>query len=213
MYIKVNLMKLLKNIITLVVLTLAVIGFMSIGGMDFVKKVFSNVSWFNKSQETVMEKANKIANFSNINQEEYEISKTANIMGYKAVVAEHNASKQKFIVIDSDKEPLLTKQDFDSGNIDNKIQTLNKKLKKQFVHFDNIKIIKKSTMQTMGQTVPYVKLEAEPRNMYGVKKVTGIVGVVGEGENAKTLVAFNTDNKYSQIITDQFFKDVKIAGK
>ena len=84
-------MKLLKNIITLVVLTLAVIGFMSIGGMDFVKKVFSNVSWFNKSQETVMEKANKIANFSNINQEEYEISKTANIMGYKAVVAEHNA--------------------------------------------------------------------------------------------------------------------------
>ena len=213
MYIKVNLMKLLKNIITLVILTLAVIGFMSIGGMDFVKKVFSNVSWFNKSQETVMEKANKIANFSNINQEEYEISKTANIMGYKAVVAEHNASKQKFIVIDSDKEPLLTKQDFDSGNIDNKIQTLNKKLKKQFVHFDNIKIIKKSTMQTMGQTVPYVKLEAEPRNMYGVKKVTGIVGVVGEGENAKTLVAFNTDNKYSQIITDQFFKDVKIAGK
>ena len=213
MYIKVNLMKLLKNIITLVILTLAVIGFMSIGGMDFVKKVFSNVSWFNKSQETVMEKANKIANFSNINQEEYEISKTANIMGYKAVVAEHNASKQKFIVIDSDKEPLLTKQDFDSGNIDNKIQILNKKLKKQFVHFDNIKIIKKSTMQTMGQTVPYVKLEAEPRNMYGVKKVTGIVGVVGEGENAKTLVAFNTDNKYSQIITDQFFKDVKIAGK
>ena len=206
-------MKLLKNIITLVILTLAVIGFMSIGGMDFVKKVFSNVSWFNKSQETVMEKANKIANFSNINQEEYEISKTANIMGYKAVVAEHNASKQKFIVIDSDKEPLLTKQDFDSGNIDNKIQILNKKLKKQFVHFDNIKIIKKSTMQTMGQTVPYVKLEAEPRNMYGVKKVTGIVGVVGEGENAKTLVAFNTDNKYSQIITDQFFKDVKIAGK
>ncbi len=203
-------MKLLKNIITLVVLTLAVIGFMSIGGMDFVKKVFSNVSWFNKSQETVMEKANKIANFSNINQEEYEISKTANIMGYKAVVAEHNASKQKFIVIDSDKEPHLTKQDFDSGNIDNKIQTLNKKLKKQFVHFDNIKIIKKSTMQTMGQTVPYVKLEAEPRNMYGVKKVTGIVGVVGEGENAKTLIAFNTDNKYSQIITDQFFKDVKI---
>ena len=206
-------MKLLKNIITLVILTLAVIGFMSIGGMDYVKKVFSNVSWFNKSQETVMEKANKIANFSNINQEEYEISKTANIMGYKAVVAEHNASKQKFIVIDSDKEPLLTKQDFDSGNIDNKIQTLNKKLKKQFVHFDNIKIIKKSAMQTMGQTVPYVKLEAEPRNMYGVKKVTGIVGVVGEGENAKTLIAFNTDNKYSQIITDQFFKDVKIAGK
>ena len=99
-------MKLIKNIITLIILTLAVIGFMSIGGMDMLKKPFSNFGWFNKSQETLMDKANKIANFSNINQEEYEISKTANVMGYKAVVAEHNASGQKFIVIDSGKEPL-----------------------------------------------------------------------------------------------------------
>ena len=206
-------MKLIKNIITLIILTLAVIGFMSIGGMDMLKKPFSNFGWFNKSQETLMDKANKIANFSNINQEEYEISKTANVMGYKAVVAEHNASGQKFIVIDSGKEPLLTKQDFESGNVDNKIQELNKKLKKQFVRFENIKIVKKSTMQAMGQTVPYVKLEAEPQNMYGVKKITGIVGAAGEGENAETLIAFNTDNKYSQIITDQFFKDVKPARK
>ena len=206
-------MKLIKNIITLIILTLAVIGFMSIGGVDMLKKTFSNFGWFNKSQETLIEKANKIANFSNINQEEYEISKTANIMGYKAVVAEHNASGQKFIVIDSGKEPLLTKHDFESGNIDNKIQTLNKKLQKQFVRFENVKIVKKDKMQTMGQTIPYVKLEAEPQNMYGVKKITGIVGAVGEGENAKTLVAFNTGNKYSQIISDQFFKDVKSTEK
>ena len=202
-------MKLIKNLFTLIILTLAVIGFMSIGGVDLVKKGFSHFGWFNKSQETLMDKANKIANFSDINKEEFEISKTANIMGYKAVVAEHNASGQKFIVIDSGKEPLLTKQDFETDNVDNKIQNLNKKLKKQFVHFDNVKVLKKSTMQTMGQTVPYVKLEAEPQNMYGVKKVTGIVGAVGEGEHSKTLVAFNTGNKYSQIITDQFFKDVK----
>ena len=206
-------MKLIKNIITLIILTLAVIGFMSIGGMDMLKKTFSNFGWFNKSQETLMDKANKIANFSNINKEEYEISKTANIMGYKAVVAEHNASGQKFILIDSSKDPLLTKQDFESGNVDTKIQTLNKKLKKQFIHIENIKILKKSTMRAMGQTVPYVKLEAEPQNMYGIKKITGIMGAVGEGEKAETIIAFNTDNKYSQIITDQFFKDVKPAGK
>lgn len=206
-------MKLIKNVITLIILTLAVIGFMSIGGMDMLKKTFSNLGWFNKSQETLIEKANKIANFSNINQEEYEISKTANIMGYKAVLAEHNASGQKFIVIDSGKEPLLTKNDFETGNIDTKIQTLNKKLQKQFVHVENIKIVKKSTMQAMGQTTPYVKIEAEPQNMYGVKKITGIVGAIGEGEKAKTFIAFNTGNKYSQIITDQFFKDVKPAEK
>ena len=206
-------MNFIKNIIKITILVLAIIGFMSIGGMDLLKKTFSNIGWFNKSQETIMDKANKIANFSDINKEEFEISKTANVMGYKAVIAEHNEKKKKFIILDSGKEPLLTKQDIESDKIDEKIQKINKKIKKQFIHFDNVKVVKKSTMQTMGQTVPYVKIEAEPQNMPGVKKVTGIVSVVGEGDNSKLLFSFNTDNKYSQIITDQFFKDVKNVSK
>ena len=206
-------MKFIKNLITLIVMTFAVIGFMSIGGVDFMKNLFTNFGRFNKSQETLMDKANKIADFSNINKEEYEVSKAVNYMGYKTVIAEHNASGQKFIVIDSSKDPLLTKQDFETGNVDNKIQTLNKMLKKQNIYLYSIKIIKKSAMQTMEQTVPYVKLEAEPKNLYGIKKITGIIGAAGEGKNTKILVSFNKDDKYSQIITDQFFKDVKPAGK
>lgn len=206
-------MGLIKNIVKVLILTLAIIGFLSIGGMDLLKKAFSGISLFNKSEETLMDKANKIADFSGINKEEYEISKTANVMGYKAVIAEHNASGQKFIVLDSGKEPLLTKEDLESDNIDTKINNINKKLKKQFINFENIKIIKKSTMKTMEETVPYVKIEAEPQNMYGVKKITGIVSAVGENEKSKLLFSFNTDNKYSQIITEQFFKDVKIAEK
>lgn len=197
------------NTIKLIILVLAVIGFMSIGGVDFLKNVFSNWHGFGTSQETLMEKANKIADFSNINKEEYEISKTANIMGYKAVVAEHNASGQKFVVLDSDKEPLLTKEDFKTGAVDKKIENLHKKLEKQFIHLENVQITKKSSMQAMGQKVPYVKIEAEPTNMPGVKKVTGIVGVAQKDKNTNLILSFNTDNKYSQIITEQFFKDVK----
>ena len=197
------------NLIKIVILVLAIIGFMAIGGMDFLKNTFSNFHWFNGSQETLMEKANKIADFSNINLEEYEISKTANVMGYKAVVAEHNASGQKFIVMDSNKEPLLTKQDFETGKVDEKIEKLHKKLEKQFVHLDNVEIKKRSSMQGMNQTVPYVKIEAEPTNMPTVKKVTGIVGAAEKDGKSYVILAFNTDNKYSQIITEQFFKDVK----
>ena len=200
---------LISNIFKLTILTLAIIGFMSIGGMDYLKTVFSNTNLFNKSQETLMEKANKIANFSNINKEEYEISKTANIMGYKAVVAEHNASGQKFVILDSGKEPLLTKQDFENGNVDIKIEQLNKKLKKQFIHLNNVKVLKKSNMFVMGQNVPYVKIEAEPKNMPAIKKITGIVAVADNNKKENVLLAFNTDGKYSQIITEQFFKDVK----
>ena len=199
----------ISNIFKLTILTLAVIGFMSIGGMDFLKNTFSNIPFFKNSPETLMEKANKIADFSNINKEEYEISKTANMMGYKAVVAEHNASGQKFIILEPGKEKLLTKQDFENGQIDEKIKNLHKKIEKQFIHIKNVQVVKKSSMKTMNQTVPYAKIEAEPVNMPGVKKITGIIGVAAKNDKENIILSFNTDGKYSQIITEQFFKDVK----
>ena len=82
-------------------------------------------------------------------------------------------------------------------------------MKKQFIHLDNVKIIKKSNMYVMGQTAPYVKIEAEPKNMPAVKKITGIVAVAQNKEKENVLISFNTDGKYSQIIAEQFFKDVK----
>ena len=199
----------LSNIIKLVIFTLAVIGFLSLGGGDFIRTHFKDFHLFKKSQETLMDKANKIADFKNINREEYEITKTANFMGYKAVIAEHNASGQRFFVVDSGKESLLTKSDFENGKIDEKVNELTKKLEKQFIHLDDVKIIKKASMQGMGQTIPYVKIEAVPKNMPAVKKVVGIVGVYDKDGKSNVILAVNTDNKYSQIITEQFFKDVK----
>ena len=197
------------NIIKLVVLTLAVIGFLAIGGGDFIKTHFKDFHLFKKSQETLMDKANKIADFSNINNEEYEISKTANFMGYKVVIAEHNASGQRFIVLEPGDESLISKSDFSDGKIDSKIQDLTKKLEKQFIHLDDVTITKKSTMYGVGQTIPYAKIEATPTNMPTVKKVTGIVGVFEKDGKSDVILAVNTDGKYSQIISEQFFKDVK----
>ena len=42
-----------------------------------------------------------------------------------------------------------------------------------------------------------------------IKKITGIVAVADNNKKENVLLAFNTDGKYSQIITEQFFKDVK----
>lgn len=199
----------LSNIIKLVIFTLAVIGFFSIGGGDFVKTHFKDFHPFKKSQETLLDKANKIADFTNINTEEYEISKTANVMGYKAVIAEHNASGQRFIVLDSGNEPLLTKADFSEGKVQEKIEKLTKKLEKQFIHLEDVTITKQSYMYGIGQTIPYARFEATPKNMPSVKKVTGIIGAFDKDGKSNIILAVNTDGKYSQIITEQFFKDIK----
>ena len=199
----------LSNLIKLTIFTFAVIGFLSIGGGDFIKTHFKDFNLFKKSQETLLDKANKIADFNNINTEEYEISKAANFMGYKTVIAEHNASGQKFFIIDSSKDDLLTKKDFENNMVDEKIKSLTKKLEKQFIHLEDVKIIKKSSMYGLGQNIPYVKIEATPTNMPTVKKVSGIIGAYEKDGNSNVILSVNTDNKYSQIITEQFFKDVK----
>ena len=68
-------------------------------------------------------------------------------------------------------------------------------------------------MQTMGQTVPYAQFEAEVTNLT-YQKIKGIISVA-EDKNGKDkiIISANQNNKYSQIIAEQFFKKVKLNEK
>ena len=116
----------LKNFINAIILTLAIIGFISIGGKDLVVKYIG--PYFKHSQESILEKAKKVGDFSGIN-EEFEIERAAGIMGYNAVVAEHKASGQKLVVVDSGDKQLLTAEDLTSDAAEQKIKTAISKFK------------------------------------------------------------------------------------
>lgn len=199
----------LKIIVRTAIVVLAIVGFKAIGGFDFIK----NLHFFEKpSQEVMIEKSKSVADFSKI-PDEYEIDKTASLLGYKGVLAEHRASKQKLVVLKqakkSDKEPFLTKNDFKDGSVDKKLKGLNEKLVYQYIRLENFKIIKKGQFKSMGQTVPYIKYEAEVTNL-PVKKIEGIIGVAQDKENnSKILLSASECGKYSQIITEHFFGSVK----
>ncbi len=200
----------LKFIIKVAIVVLAIIGFKSLGGWDWVVK---NWHPFEKpSQETLIEKSKDVADFSKI-PDEYEISKSANVLGYRAVLAEHDATGQKLAVINQNKTLNLTKKDFKDGALKKKIDNINEKLQYQYIHIENFKILKQGTMQAMGQTVPYAQFEAEVTNL-PVKKIKGIIAVA-EDKNGKdkVIVSANQDDKYSQIIAEQFFKKVKLNEK
>ena len=62
----------LRNIIRAVIITLAIIGFLSIGGKELVQGWLSQ--WLKPSAETIVERAKKVGDFSQIN-EEFEIEK------------------------------------------------------------------------------------------------------------------------------------------
>ncbi len=200
----------LKLIIKIAIIVLAIIGFKSLGGWDWIVK---NWHPFEKpSQESLIEKSKDVADFSKI-PDEYEIAKSTNVLGFRAVLAEHNATGQKMAVVNENKTLKLSKDDFKNGKLEKKISDINKKLEYQYIHIENFKITKHGTMKAMGQTVPYARFEAEVTNL-PVKEIKGLISVAQDkdGEN-KIIVSVNQGNKYSQIISEQFFKNVHFTEK
>lgn len=196
----------LKNILRAVILTLAVVGFLSLGGKEFVGSLINN--YFNPSKDTMLERAKKVGDFSHIN-DEFEIEKAAGIMGYNAVVAEHKASGQKMFVVDSGSKPLLTSDDIKSDNVEEKLQKALSKVKYQSISVDELRVTKHGTMHSYGKDVPYVKFEARIKKL-PIGDVGGIVSVADTNdEGRRLLISLNEKNKYSQLISEEFFRKIK----
>ena len=161
----------IKIIINAFILVLAIIGFNAIGGQKYVEAIKVNVTGF--IQQKAEENAKKLGNFSNLH-EEFQIDNTVNLLGYKAVIAEHTASGQKMCIVDSGKKPLLTKEDIKGDGLDTKLKELTKKFKLQAVSFEELKITSRGTLNTYGQSVPYAKFEAKV-NKLPFSEVSGII--------------------------------------
>lgn len=196
----------LRNIFRAVLLTLALIGFLSLGGKELVIGLVNN--YFNPSKDVMLERAQKVGDFSKIN-DEFEIERAAGIMGYNAVVAEHKASGQKMFVVDSGDKAILTVEDIKSDKAEEKLQKALGKIKYQAVSVEDLKVTKHGTMSSYGKQVPYVKFEARVKKL-PIGDVGGIVSVadIKDGEQ-RLLISVSEKNKYSQLISDEFFRKIK----
>lgn len=196
----------LKNITRAIFLTVVIVGFMAFGGQDWIKKQFND--YINPSKDVVLERAQKIGDFSKVNKE-FEIEKAAGVLGYNAVLAEHKASGQKLLVVDSGKKVVLSQADITSPDVENKIKAAINKIKYQSTAIEEFHVIERGTMKSYGQKIPYVKFTAKVKKL-PIGEISGIISVVkDEKGNDKILVSANEKNKYSQLITNEFFKEIK----
>ena len=196
----------LRNILRAIIITLAAVGFMSLGGKELVTKYIGN--WLNPPQDVMLERAKKVGDFSQIS-EEFELERAAGIMGYNAVVAEHRASGQKFFVVDANDKDILTKEDLQSDNVEEKLKEAVSKIKHQSVTFDELNVTKHGTLNSYGTNSPYVKFDAKVKKL-PVGEISGIISTVDtESGEKRLLVALNEKDKYSQLISDEFFKKIK----
>ena len=201
--------RLIKIIFNAFIIVLAIIGFNAIGGQKYVEAV--KVSVVNFIQERAAENAKKIGDFSKLN-EEFQIDNAVNLAGYRAVLAEHKASGQKMIIVDSGKKPLLTKEDIKSSEVDKKLKNLAEKFKYQAITVQDIKIVDRGSMNVYGESVPYAKFEAKVTKL-PFSDISGVVASVTTADGAEKLaLALSEKNKYSQLITNEFYKGVKQAN-
>ena len=197
--------RLIKIIFNAFLIVLAIIGFNAIGGQKYVEMAKTTITNF--MQERAQENAKKFGNFSKLH-EEFEIDNTVNLFGYRAVIAEHKVSGQKMCIVDSKKKPLLTKSDIQSANLEKQLQELADKFKYQAIALHEIKVTSRGTMKIYGQNVPYAKFEAKA-NKLPFSDLAGVVASVTTSDGSEKLaLAISEKKKYSQLITDEFYKNV-----
>lgn len=196
----------LKNIFKAIIIVLAIIGFMSLGGKDYVIKTWND--YFNPPQDVMLERAKKVGDFSHIG-DEFEIDKATSALGYNGVLAEHKSTGQKMIIVDSGKKPLLTPQDFKEDKVEEKLQDLTQKFKYSVVNVQDLKVTRKGQMRAFGKSAPYVRFSATISKVPG-GEVEGIISAVQtKSGETRVMVSANEKNKYSQLISQDFFKNVK----
>ncbi|MBR1424666.1 hypothetical protein IJ579_03795 [bacterium] len=196
----------LKNITRAIFLTIIIMGFVAFGGKDWIRNQYND--FVHPTHDMMMEKAQKIGDFSKIDKE-FEIEKAAGIFGYNAVVAEHKASGQKMIVVDSGKKTILTTEDIKADDSETRIKNAINKFKYQAAAIEEFNVIEKGTMNSYGQTVPYVKFKAKIKKIPS-GDISGIISVVKDNDGSdKILVSVSQSGKYSQLISNEFFKEIK----
>ena len=196
----------LKNITRSIFLTVVAVGFIAFGGQNWIKDSINNL--LHPTHDTILERAQKVGDFSKIDKE-FEIEKAAGLMGYNAVVAEHKASGQKMVVVDTAKKKVLTTEDIKADDAEERIKKAISKIKYQSAALEEFHITEKGTMTSYGQQIPYVKFTARIKKL-PIGEISGIISVVqDENGNDKILVSANQGEKYSQLISNEFFKVIK----
>ena len=195
----------LKIIFNATIIVLAFIGFNAIGGQKYIEAIKDGIS--NVIAHYNQDSAKKIGDFSKMN-EEFVIDNTMNLFGYKAVIAEHKASGQRMVILDSGKKPLLTQEEIKSPDIDAKVKEGASKIKYRGAKVQEITVTNKGMMEVYGQNVPFVKFEARVTRA-PISEIAGVVASVRTSDGSEKLaISLSEKKKYSQLITNEFYKGV-----
>ena len=129
----------LKKLLIKIIIILLIVAFFAFGGWAFVKKTINDYQ--NPPRSEFIKSEKNYADFSYV-PSDYQLSRSFNIFGYKKINAKYLPTNQKITIYDLKNEEKISVNDFKTGEIDKKINTLLNNLKDSIITFENFQILK-----------------------------------------------------------------------
>lgn len=214
----------LRNIINLIIITLAVIGFLSIGGREYLENdIMPAVKKVNNAFQTEIQASGKT--FTELSLKElgtiswnaiksvifvkkvsngYEITEIKGLMGYDTKIAEDLTSGQKMVLVDTKDKVLLDLNKTDKAELKADMLKLAKKHKALPVKFDDIDIVELGKWKALNKELRYAKVSIKDKSANS--EIIAIVSTAPDETNSKMIVTFAEKSKFSKKIAEKYFK-------
>ncbi len=201
----------LKSLIKKIIIILIIIAFFALGGWAFVKEKIHKYQ--NPTRDEFVKSETNYGDFSSVSGD-YQLCRSYNLFGYKKIYAKYLPTGQKITIYDLKNENKVSPTDFETGEIDNKINTLLDTFKDSIITFEDFKIVEKNSYIAQNKKIPYIRYTAHVKNI-PFKDVVGIVAAYSttnaKAKNPSTkLIVTMTDTKaFNPVIAKSFIQAIK----
>lgn len=217
----------LRNIINLIILGFAVIGFLSIGGKEYLEeKVMPTINKFKTEITTELDKTDKSFTDMTLNEIKdllwtstkatfvskkksngHVVTEIKGLMGYDTKIMEDNSSGQKMVLVDTKNKLLLDLDKTDNIQLKSDLLNLAKKHKATPVKFDDINISETGKWKVLDKETKYIKVDFVDENTKS--EITAIISTYEKDGETKMLVTYAPSKKFSKKTAEKYYKKMR----
>lgn len=214
----------LKSIVKFVIIILAIIGFISIGGREFVKEhvvpfaknLYDNFNTelklknksakdltLNELKDTFVIAGQKSLQNEKKIEGDYEITNVKDLMGCDAEIALDTTTGQKMVTVDTKNKITIDLSNTDKNTLKSDMLKIARKHKNIPVKFDDIEIIEQGKHLINGKEQNYVTISLTDK--ISSKTIVATISNTNE-KNSKIFVTFAPKDKYSIETAQKYWK-------
>lgn len=217
----------LKKIIIKIFVIAGLVAFFFFGGADLIGIKY--YEYTNPPREELIAQSADFGDFSGVSSDYY-LSRSLNFMGYRKFNVTYLPTRQKITILDLKDKNIIKPQDFQTKEVDKKIDDILKNFKDSVVTLENLEITNRGVIYAKNKAIPYVNFKSSVKNI-PFRTVEGMIAAYDSKNTStkfclnwfkdkkqcptqsknttKIIVSMRNANRYNQQISTDFIKSIK----